>query len=635
MLIFALISCAVCHEPITTLKASCDVPPELATTLDDPDAPPRYWTCDVQPKEPLRDIYTGCNLQQLGSEDAFAWGDGSLGAAAAALWLRSENLPEGWAASVLVEPPIVGVDLPTGDGESLPDWPIVVVTADGTDGLVLENGVLPPQPAAFPAAAIPSFQKAGSFLIAASPDVAAETLSRIAASVTEAKQIVLQNDRLVAADIPEHQGAICTTAHPDTTCTDGLYVDNETADARSWSRARRHCTEQGKRLPWVFEVDEPVWTDTWAGKSELPLGLCSGSWPCNDKSVKLLGDGSKAGISSTHPVRCVTDKPFSTAWPPWHLQPRGDRPALAELTDEQRALVAGFTEDPIDEKPVCEGFKGHSTLKCRDPNNYVKPNETRQQLWYPYIENLGGAYVGVGSDQGYTFAAIQKAEYAWLMDYDSQVVHVHRVNAVFFERATTREEFVALWEDPASEELLTGEGVKATFRGFRRVLARHYRKSLTSDSFLGDDALFDWVRTMFVQGRMVSVKGDMLGPGAMQSIGEAARALDVPIRVYYTSNAPDAWMGHLTPEYKANVLSLPMDDASVVLQVFGFPSGPQQDGYWHYNVAHGLWQQELIRREGYTRVHFLVSPRLPTDDPDLTVAGLPTTLPPQLAASWQ
>ena len=623
-----LLSCSPCEEPVTDLTESCDLPPELEETLANPDAPPKYWSCDVQPKESLREIYTGCDLQALGSEDAFAWGDSSLAAAAAALWLRSHELPEGWAGSILVEPPLTDVALPEGVGSELPDWPIWILDKDGMTGLTLNEGSLPPQPPAIPEAAIPSLQQEGSFLIAASPDVDPAVLSRIAASVTEAKQIVLQDDRLVAQDIPPFEGPVCTTAHPNTTCTDGLYVDNEQAEkTMSWSRARRHCTREGKRLPWAHEVDEPVWTDTWSGESPLPLGPCDGSWPCGSRSHKLLGDGTKVSISARHPVRCVTDKPFSTAWPPVHLEKREAPGPLTELTDEQRAAVASFIEDPVDEKPVCQGFKGHSTLKCRDPNNYVKPNETRQHLWYPYIENLGGGYIGVGSDQGYTFAAIQKAEYAWLMDYDSQVVHVHRINEVVFKTAETREDFVAFWEDPSNVDRLDNEALKATFTGFRPILARHYRKSLKGDGFLSDDALFDWVKTMFRQGRMVSVKGDMLANGAMRSIGDAARALDVPIRVYYTSNAPDAWLGKLTPDYKANVLNLPMDHRSVVLQVFGFPSGPQQEGYWHYNVGYGLWQQELIAREGYTMVHFLVSPRLPTDDPDLTVAGLPQTLP--------
>lgn len=629
MFLVALLACSPCKEPVTDLTASCELPPELASTLEKPSATPSWWACDVQPKEPLRAIYQGCELSALGSEDAFAWGQNSLAAAAAAQWLRSEELPEGWAASILVDPPVKDIELSEGEGDPLPDWPIWVVTLDGIDGLlVLEEGQLPLQPPARPVAAIPSLQRSGSFLLAAAPGVSDEALSRIAASVDEALQIVLEGDRLAARAIPPWPGKVCTTAWPDMDCGGGLYTDRAPTEQRmSWREARRHCTREGKRLPWEWEIDGPVWTDTWAGESELPFGPCDGAWPCGDRSVKVLGDGTRASIGERHPARCVTHQDWSTEWPPWHLQERAVPPSLEPLSDEQRAMVSSFTEDPIDEKPVCQGFKGHSTLNCRDPNHYVKPNETRQELWYPYIRNLGGGYVGVGSDQGYTFAAIQRAEFAWLMDYDAQVVHVHRVNEVFFERAETRADFVALWADPASADLFRDPALADTFRGYRAVLHRHYSRSLEGETFLGKDEDYTWVRTMVVQGRMVSVKGDMLADGAMRSIGTVAQGLGVPIRVYYTSNAPDAWMGRLTREYKDNVLNLPMDDRSVVLQVFGFPSGPQQEGYWHYNVASGLYQQELIRREGYTFVHFLVSPRLPTDDPDLTVAGLPHTLP--------
>ena len=60
------------------------------------------------------------------------------------------------------------------------------------------------------------------------------------------------------------------------------------------------------------------------------------------------------------------------------------------------------------------------------------------------------------------------------------------------------------------------------------------------------------------------MKGDMLAKNTMQGIGAAARAMGVTIRIYYPSNAPECWP--FSEQYKKNVLALPFDDKSIVLQ---------------------------------------------------------------------
>ncbi|HEY4223326.1 MAG TPA: hypothetical protein VGO62_18335, partial [Myxococcota bacterium] len=79
-----------------------------------------------------------------------------------------------------------------------------------------------------------------------------------------------------------------------------------------------------------------------------------------------------------------------------------------------------------------------------------------------------------------------------------------------------------------------------------------------------------------------------------------------------------------TKDYKANVLSLPMDDGSVVLQtVSGLQPGyGRQTGHWHYNVQSGLQQQALISRKGVILAKQLIEIRNKTQDSDLTISGL-------------
>jgi hypothetical protein len=141
--------------------------------------------------------------------------------------------------------------------------------------------------------------------------------------------------------------------------------------------------------------------------------------------------------------------------------------------------------------------------------------------------------------------------------------------------------------------------------------------------WLATEDAYQYIRTLYTQDRIVIVQGDMLADQAMQGIGKAAKALGVPIRIYYPSNAPEFWPH--TKQYKANVLALPFDDDSVVLQTTsgmrpGF--GEKKKGYWHYNVQSGLMQHEYMKKKGVTWFRQLLSVRNKTDDPDLTVSGL-------------
>ncbi|MBT3220424.1 MAG: hypothetical protein HN348_15160, partial [Proteobacteria bacterium] len=293
----------------------------------------------------------------------------------------------------------------------------------------------------------------------------------------------------------------------------------------------------------------------------------------------------------------------------------------------------------IEEKPICEEAK-RAQLDCRDPQHYITPNETREHVFRRYIRNLGGGYIGVASDQNYSFAALARSEWVWLMDYDPVIVRLHKMLAPLIANAKTPEELVAQFAPENSEKslVLIGEyyaddpeveATKAFYRNIRVRLFNYYGRSTklgTADDeygWLRVPAHYAHIHLLAKQKRMKAVKGDMLAhEGAMYQIGQAAQKMGVPIRAYYTSNAPDAWGGIMTPDYRANVLSFPMDERSLVLQVFGFKTGFGQTGYWHFNVQSGLQQQERLGLEGYNRVWELVTERIKADDVDMTVMGL-------------
>lgn len=414
-----------------------------------------------------------------------------------------------------------------------------------------------------------------------------------------------------------------------------------------------------------------------------PLGPCDGANPCPGQGpTRVVKGGSvlstapqvassfrQAGFvdAGRHGVRCATSTVTLTTWPPRQLsKPKPQPPLPTPPTAEQLARFTRINEDEL-QKQVCEQ-KGRSFVDCRDPNHYIRSNEPRQHLWRPFIENLGGGYAGVGIDQNYSFIAHARSEWVWLFDYDPTVVRLHHVLRAIILDSPTRDEFLAHFEAKSKDSVL--ELLSETYKGLaeraayreiyavargslykyyehqmeRRVSIPDIVKAPTSApdaplrkagvkvgedaedptyGWLATDEAYNYIRLLYQQGRVHIMKGDMLAKKTMQGIGAAARDMGVTIRIYYPSNAPECWPH--TAQYKANVLALPFDEDSVVIQsLSGVKAGfERQRGYWHHNVQSGLEQQSMLRRRGYGSLKQLVANRRPGNDADVTVCGLP------------
>jgi formylglycine-generating enzyme required for sulfatase activity len=436
------------------------------------------------------------------------------------------------------------------------------------------------------------------------------------------------------------------------------------------------------------------WTGSWmgaaVGKSAVRtlLGPCGGAEPCAQATQRVVRGGSfaskteelsasrRAAVSpaalKAAGIRCAvsggagddpppvlargTDlhSPVLTKWPPALVsQPLADPGLPAVPTADELKIAHEVAEDDIEDKAVCAeevvaawNFAskkgGRSETTCRDPVSYPYSNEHKLVVYRRFAQNLGGGYVGVGADQNYDFMSLAKPRFAWLFDYDPNIVRLHRALQPLILAAETPEEFLAFFQPKNAEKGAQvirdwykargdkgGEGYRYLFLRYQRLVGERYERKAVPRSddpgfgWLSDPARYAVIRTLYQQDRVVILAGDMLADKAMQGIGAAARKLGLPIRIFYTSNAPTSWGGQITPGWRANVAALPFDDASVVLVTWNHGSFGGKD-YWHYQVQRALTYQSRLQDPGYYHMFQLIWDRIPTDDADLTVIDLPS-----------
>src|SRR5690606_26050555 len=102
-----------------------------------------------------------------------------------------------------------------------------------------------------------------------------------------------------------------------------------------------------------------------------------------------------------------------------------------------------------DEPPERRG----GVTRDREGKHYVAGNEKTLHAFYSSIADVGGGYVGVGSDQAYLLIGWARPEIAWLTDYDPDVIDVHEIYRLCILASETPEEMLALWDKTARPQL--------------------------------------------------------------------------------------------------------------------------------------------------------------------------------------
>jgi hypothetical protein len=240
---------------------------------------------------------------------------------------------------------------------------------------------------------------------------------------------------------------------------------------------------------------------------------------------------------------------------------------LRALTADERAILQNIREDQapkvlLGQAPGLEN------------KHYLAGNEWHLYLYGETLKGIGGAFMGVGSDQCYLLMGMQRPTLAVLSDYDDVVVAIHSIYFAFFEEAATRQEFLALWQqDNAAKAAAVLErrlpagadkkGLQRLYRVGRAKIAKRLARVAKSfaahkvASFVSDDETYSFIRQLVQTGRVRAVRVDLLANQGVQSIGEAARKLAIPFKVIYLSNAENYW--RYTAQYRSNVAALPID----------------------------------------------------------------------------
>ena len=268
--------------------------------------------------------------------------------------------------------------------------------------------------------------------------------------------------------------------------------------------------------------------------------------------------------------------------PKWEPPPLPSTPIPPPLSPEQRALVQATQGDKLPEPTWLR---------------YVVSNEWRHDVVFPKVANLGGVYIGVATDQNYTVAAAARTELLVLMDYDSEVVNMHRIYHAFIAQSETAQEMRALFQQKnatqAAELLMRtaatpelGKKLVRTYNTFRERVAiylfhvAHIKVGTRMPSWLGDPEAYAYIRGLVQGGRVLAIQGDLNGTVALRSIGDTARALKLPVRIFYTSNAESFFK--YNPQFRANIGQLPHDDKSVMLRTFKHGMTAPIGDLWHY-----------------------------------------------------
>lgn len=246
-------------------------------------------------------------------------------------------------------------------------------------------------------------------------------------------------------------------------------------------------------------------------------------------------------------------------------------------------------------------WAGEEEARINTPEHYVKTNERRHDVWFPYIADKRGIYVGVAADQNYTLMAVAKAEFAFLIDLDWRVTELHRCYEVLIEASETPQQLHERFAEKnveSSVQLLEAgladlepelrRQAIISWKAARETVYLHLENVIARDqdgqntSWLSNPDYYAHVRKLYQSDRIRMLVGDLTGPKTVQTVAAAAKGLGLPVKLLYLSNAEEYY--DYTTQYRSNIGALPIADDSVVLRTIYSKKWVHADALWNYQV---------------------------------------------------
>lgn len=311
------------------------------------------------------------------------------------------------------------------------------------------------------------------------------------------------------------------------------------------------------------------------------LAACTGTPPEHDSSAQP----PPAQDASTDPGDPAEPEPEPAPEPEPVVEAEPPDP-WGPITDDQRAI---FNAGPEEER-------------IKTDIHYVQTNERRHDVWFPYLQDKRGIYVGVAADQNYTLIGAAKSEWVFLMDLDWRVTELHRAYEVLIEASedpqTLHSRFhednadasVALIEQALASKVDAAQlkQITQSWRGARETVYRHLAKVITrteagaQTTWLSNPEYYAHIRKLYLNDRVRMLVGDLTGPTTLGTIAKAAEGLGVPVTVVYLSNAEEYY--DYTAQYRQNIQGLPTNEHSILLRTLYGDKWVHADSLWNYQV---------------------------------------------------
>lgn len=239
--------------------------------------------------------------------------------------------------------------------------------------------------------------------------------------------------------------------------------------------------------------------------------------------------------------------------------------------------------------------------------HYPTSNERRLDLFYPYIKNKKGGYIGVGTDQNLILISWAKSDYAYLIDFDWVAVYINYLHLLFISNSNSFEEFKNFWyykNKKRAEEIIQNKiiekeeqekyfyvykiGLKSMPERFSDL--EYITKNFNFISYHNNPEDFNYLKKLIEENKIYPVLGDINGNTILQKIGESSKKLCIPIRILYLSNAEEYY--RYPKSFRDNISNLFIDEDSLIIRTvtsgafeFGYPDGEKyKEIPFHYNI---------------------------------------------------